>query len=194
MAQPDEEDDIVFYTMTGTWTAEQAAALARLEARSSNLYCEYWRPSTKALRPPGSPHRAYYVYSIAGSLGLFRGTHFGAVTLRDGAGNLRHCSMTVPRYARFPFMKADDVQIGATWTDDAWQGQGLATRSLLEAAKRFSNGRRVLWYLCETGNLASQKVAERAGFHRVGVGRRKCRLGLRLLGYYAINNSEGLGG
>jgi RimJ/RimL family protein N-acetyltransferase len=67
------------------------------------------------------------------------------------------------------------VEIGYWLFRDA-RGRGVATRAVLAAADwAFSNGVYRLEAVVRTGNTASERVLERAGFAREGVMRRYLR-------------------
>lgn len=113
---------------------------------------------------------------------------------RDYAIILVHCGDTVvhrsylfPGYFRFPFMGRDDLQVGATWTDEAWRGRGLASAALRYAVQSHGRPGRTFWYLTSSENAASVRVVERCGFACRSGGRRTSRLGLRLLGAYVLD-------
>jgi len=189
-AEPSQEP-VLFYRFNSTWDSSGSEALSQIEQRSPNHTVERWSPLLTEPRPSGSKDMVYLIYSAINALALFPNQHYGAIVIRDANGTLCHTSMVVPPSPRFPFMGQDDVQIGATWTSPVMRGSGLATRALLEAARLYANGRRSLWYLCEATNLASQKVAENAGFACIGRGRKKPRLGLRALGFYSVTAPTG---
>lgn len=184
-AEPSHEP-ILFYRLASVWNSGGSEALSRIAKRSPEHKVEHWSPSLTEPRPSGSKDAVYLAYSAINALALFPNRHYGAIAIRDANGTLCHTSMVVPPSPRFPFMGKDDVQIGATWTNPVARGHGLATRALLEAARLYADGQRSLWYLCAATNLASQKVAKNAGFACIGRGRKVPRLGLRVLGFYAV--------
>lgn len=81
-------------------------------------------------------------------------------------------------------MDPADLQVGDTLTDPTCRGQGLATVALERITRELARPGRRIWYVVETGNVASIRVAEKAGFARVATGYRTKRFGLRLLGSY----------
>lgn len=148
--------------------------------------CEFtlWRPKLTEPIPPGmTGAAAALVWSAFHALRIFRNRDYGVVLVHCG-NTLVHRSYLFPGYFRFPFMSRDDLQVGATWTDETWRGLGIASAALEFAVR--SNGRlgRTFWYLTYAENAASVKVVERCGFVRRSGGRRTSRLGLRLLGAY----------
>lgn len=121
------------------------------------------------------------------ALGLFANRDYAMVMLAANGGAIAHSSMVMPGFARFPFMAAQDLQIGATETGVAYRGQGLAVRAIDEIVERFGRDRGY-WYLTEDANEASVAVIRKAGFRFAGSGDKCPRFGLRALGFYAITN------
>ena len=97
-----------------------------------------------------------------------------------------HRSGIFPGYFRFPFMAADDLQIGDTWTQPEYRGQGLATFAIQKIAEAFRKPGRTFWYVVEQENRASIRAVEKAGFEMLGEGNRTKRFGIRALGAYII--------
>jgi GNAT superfamily N-acetyltransferase len=179
-------EPVLFYRRKTQWDAASAAVLLPIEQQSPGYRVHMWAPSLAELRPRGSKDKVYFAYSALNALALFPNPHYGAIVIRDPEHAISHTSMVVPPNPRFPFMSRDDLQIGATWTSVGSRGRGLATRALLEAARQYADGQRSLWYLCETTNVASQKVAEKAGFTCIGKGRKVPRFGLAVFGFYSL--------
>jgi len=107
---------------------------------------------------------------------------------------LVHHSYVIPKYYRFPFMSESDVQIGNIWTHPNFRGKGLALFAVNHICKnKFNlNSKRnkqiqKIWYLVNKNNLSSIKVAEKAGFKKVGYGSKKGLFGLNLFVKYIIN-------
>jgi RimJ/RimL family protein N-acetyltransferase len=87
-------------------------------------------------------------------------------------------------------MQPGDIQIGDTWTDESARGHGLAGVAIRWALTAAAEGGQA-WYVAEERNSASIRVVEKEGFELVGRGARRPRLGVRLLGYYAITDAPG---
>lgn len=143
-----------------------------------------WRPATDGVARGGwrSPRNVLW-YGFT-RLGLFASRDFAELTLWQGGAPVGRLILT-PRWHRFPFMAADDLQIGDVWTSPAARGRGLARMLILEARRLAATGQaRRLWYVVDEANAASVALIERSGFRCVGTGRRTAPLGLRLLGQY----------
>jgi len=119
-------------------------------------------------------------------LNVFSNRDYGAIVILDDDGTVVHRSMLFPRYFRFPFMSAGDLQIGSTWTAPSHRGRGLATVAMEEAVRIESRPSRRFWYVIDRDNVASARVAEKAGFTLAGNGVRTRKLGARLLGAYEL--------
>lgn len=149
-----------------------------------------WRPGDTAPGPDSFTGRAHLAYLAFHRLGVFANRDYSALCLEDETGRPLHVSYIFPRFFRFPFMAADDLQIGATYTDPDARGRGLAQRGLIEAVRRLACPGRAFWYLTETANAASCTVAEKAGFDLAGHGVRVPRLGIDALSAYRLTRSD----
>lgn len=159
------------------------------------LACEYsarlWTPEQGGVAPLGLPLAPFGIWTAMHHLRLFANSDYGVlVVYRDG--RLVHRSGLFPRYARFPFMRREDLQVGDVWTDPEHRNRGLASFALRRLVdQKVRNGRRI-WYVVEAENAASIRTVERCGFVLVGTGTRTKRLGLALLGHFVMESSRGL--
>ena len=124
---------------------------------------------TLAARRGGGQETALCLRTLLHMSGIFPSCDSGAVIMYSGT-RLVHYSAFTPRYFRFPFLTARDVQVGDTWTEPSYRGRGLAKRSLRQLVILLSEPGRSIWYVVEDTNRASVKVAEDCGFHLAGVG------------------------
>jgi RimJ/RimL family protein N-acetyltransferase len=83
-------------------------------------------------------------------------------------------------------MHRGDIQVGDIWTADAYRGRGLAAFVLREIISEIPG--RPVWFLCESSNEASARLAKSAGMSLYGVGERKPRFGISLLGQFQIDS------
>lgn len=147
-----------------------------------------WRPGQPQGPAGFSMGRAAAVYDAFHKLRIFRNRDYGALCIHTLDGKLLHISSIFPPFFRFPFMKPDDLQVGATYTDPAARGCKLAQLALIETATRLMKPGRAIWYLTETANLASVRAVEAAGFSYVGEGAKMPRLGIGAIGAYQLTN------
>ncbi len=147
---------------------------------------ELWLPSLSRLLPPGAPRHTYAVWWLFDRVRIFRNADYAVVLARKGT-ELVHRLGVFPGYFRFPFMAADDLQIGDVWTSPSHRGRGLAAYGLQFAMEGCRGGRdRVFWYLSHDANVPSLRAATRAGFEHFGTAVRTRRLGVRSLGAYEL--------
>jgi len=105
-------------------------------------------------------------------------------------GELVHRLTVFPKWLRYPFMAANDLQIGNVWTDDRHRGRGLATAVIQKVIASLATSGRSFWYVTARDNLASRGAAEHAGFEKFGSGERCNRYGSRLLGAFELKKLE----
>lgn len=149
---------------------------------------EFWRPSPASAAPSGLPaaeRNRFRLRWLLHHMRVFPNRDYAVLVVRRGE-ELVHYSGITGRYWRFPFMAADDLQIGDTWTHPDHRGKGVAgfaVHSVLAAMGR--PGRRI-WYVVEEINAPSIRAAEGAGMtlYARGVWRRP--LNIKLIGSYAI--------
>lgn len=170
----------VYYART---TAGSKPRLSRL-ADGDEL--EIWRPSLTAVCPSGMQRPATVVWWLMHHGRAFANRDYAVVTVRN-EGRVVHHTCVFPRYFRFPFMAAEDLQLGDIWTDPTCRGRGLAGEAIAAALAEFGPVGRRFWYLTERSNHASRHVAEKTGFDLLGEGERQSRFGLRLFGQFVLD-------
>lgn len=148
---------------------------------------EIWRPALFCSKPRDLPAFPFTVWWLFHLLHIFTNREYGIVLIRRH-GRIVHRSVITPRYFRFPFMRAGDIQVGDTWTDPEMRGLGLATSALEQILVACTDRRHTCWYVVESSNTPSIRVVEKAGFSLVGKGVRTRRLGLGILGQFRIDN------
>jgi RimJ/RimL family protein N-acetyltransferase len=183
------EDDL---TLPGVYLfyahgENQAKDAAELEPSYS---WSIWRPSLMQLWPAGKPSfriRLRFLFRCAlNYLHFFATPEYGALCVFSER-KLVHYSGFTPRYWRFPFLADDDLQVGDTWTAPSHRNHGLARFALLQILRlRMKLGRR-FWYVVESTNLPSIRVAESAGFTMVAKGSWIRPFGTKLLSSYVMD-------
>jgi RimJ/RimL family protein N-acetyltransferase len=144
-----------------------------------------WRPSVRAVHPPGPRAAHFAIWWLAHYGHLFRNRDYGVFVILH-AGEVVHRSVVFPPYFTFPFMAPGDVQIGGTWTAEAHRGRKLAAVAIQRIAALNARPGRTIWYVTAAENTASLKTAESAGLERVGMAVRHAVPGIRMLGRYEI--------
>jgi RimJ/RimL family protein N-acetyltransferase len=147
-----------------------------------------WSPGRDGAPPPGSRRFSNWVWWAFERLAVFSRPGFLELTIwREG--RLAHRLIVTPRWARFPFMGAADLQVGDVWTRPELGGRGLATLALATVQALTDPDDR-LWYVVEADNPASIRLAEAAGYRLVGAGRRTRPLGLAAFGRFVLDRPE----
>jgi RimJ/RimL family protein N-acetyltransferase len=142
-----------------------------------------WIPREEP-RPPLVLRRAAVWFQDR--LGLFADGRFAELSLWRGE-ELVHRLVVTPRWYRFPFMEAGDLQLGALWTSPRHRRQGLAFAAIGEAHRRFGGPGQRFWYVADADNRASTALARLAGYELVGTGRRSRPAGFPLLGQFRLD-------
>jgi RimJ/RimL family protein N-acetyltransferase len=153
---------------------EKAPQSLLSQRRDCGFQAEFWYPSIRRPWPRrvSRDQRPHFLFrTLLHVLARFPARNSGALTIYDGP-RLAHYSAFTPRYWRFPFLSATDLQIGDTWTDPFYRGKGLAKVALSRLIAELQRPGRCLWYVVEDINVASVKVAEDCGFGVGGLGTR----------------------
>jgi RimJ/RimL family protein N-acetyltransferase len=174
------ENHMLFYTIT-------APVDRTIRPLPAGYTCELWRPRVFRIKANGVPAFPFVLWWFVHMLHVFSNRDYGLFLIRRD-GKVVHRSVITPRYFRFPFMAAGDIQIGDTWTDPTERRKGFATISLESIIKTHSSRRRTCWYVVESDNQASIRVVEKAGFTLAGRGIRTRCFGLGILGRYVLTD------
>lgn len=178
--------DMLFFRLDAA-EPPQDRVLAGLRQRQQDHEVSFWQPRPGRPFPPGRLDPRVWSYSVMHAAGMFSSPHYGALILRSRDGAIDHSSLVMPRFARFPFMGVNDLQIGATFTRPEARGRGLALRAVHEIVDRFRAPDRAFWYLTDVTNRASIGVIEKAGFRLIGTGEKRPRMGLKFFGFYDMS-------
>ena len=174
-----QESPYLFYVLDNP---QQARDLGTPASEYQSLW---WQPQLTSVRPAGFALVPFAVWWLFHYVGLFFNREYTLAVLYRG-GECVHRSCIFPGSFRFPFMQSDDLQIGDVWTAPSERGRGLAATMLAAIGVRFAKPGRKLWYLVHEENLASIRIAEKAGFSLHARGQRAPRWGINALGYYKI--------
>ncbi len=145
-----------------------------------------WCPARQGFPPTGSRRALNLAWWLMARAGLFARHDFTEFALWH-EGRIVHRLIVTPRWYRFPFMAAADLQIGGLWTAPDLRRQGFASAMVAEACRRFGASR--LWFVVEADNRASIRLAEACGFVMQGRGRRTKPLGLRGVGRFLLERN-----
>jgi len=144
-----------------------------------------WKPSLSSIVPDRFSFTPFTVWWTFHHLHIFSSSDYGILIVHKGE-TLVHRSCVFPRYFRFPFMTAFDLQIGDIWTAPAHRGGGLATFAIEKIIELHQRPGREFWFVVEDNNKPSIRAAEKAGFKKFGEGIRTKRFGMKVFGAYVI--------
>jgi RimJ/RimL family protein N-acetyltransferase len=171
--------DYLFYQLITPGSHRAIGAPAGYDVR-------IWRPSLTSVPPSVLPAGTSWTWWAFHNGGVFANREFATVMVMHN-GTLAHRLGVFPGFFRFPFMRKDDLQFGDLWTHDAHRGRGLAGVAIDAALASAARAGRRFWYITDPSNVASIRVAEKAGFQLIGHGTREPRAGVHGLGFYRLN-------
>lgn len=137
-----------------------------------NMSFTLWKPKWNDFKPIYYPKK-YFIYWIFHYIGVFQNNKYRAFQVFHN-NQLVSSLLVVPSYYRWQFMKKSDVQLTYVVTMQNYRGQGLALINILETLKILYKLKiESIWYVTESDNLSSLKLAEKAGFVFEGYGLKK---------------------
>ena len=117
-----------------------------------------WKASFMKFRPEGIKFSwlwvLYYFWFLFDK-------NYEGLLLFDINKKLVHSLFLIPNYFRFPFMEKNSLQVSNVWTSKECRNTGVATAALKFIIKK-KNSKKI-WFLCREDNLASARIAEKAG-------------------------------
>lgn len=149
------------------------------------LVWQVWRPGGKLALQALAFDPLRWAVTMQHKLGLFEDERYTELGIWSAA-TLVHRLIVTPRWHRFPFMAAGDLQIGGLWTHPTWRRRGLARVAIERAHRLFAIPGQRFWYVTDSANAASLALARGAGYRLVGEGRRTKPVGIALLGWFEI--------
>lgn len=146
---------------------------------------QLWMPHWRSVSPHGFPALPFTLWWLMDRLRVFSNRDYAIYVVTCG-DQIVHRSCVFPRWFRFPFMRASDLQVGDTWTHPDHRGNGLASHALSAILHHCARPDRRFWYVVAKDNTPSLCVARKAGMQVAGEGCRQKRLGIGALGCYVI--------
>ncbi len=168
-----------FYCRRGQSGSEIAAGL------EPGMDFRVWAPA-QGIPPRGSrtfPNMVWWAFVRAG---LFARRDLIELSIWR-AGEMLHRLTVSPRWYRFPFMAAQDLQLGALWTRPDKRGQGLARAAIAEAHRLYAGRTPCFWYVADARNRASIRLIESCGYRLAGIGHRTRPFHIRLFGQFVLD-------
>lgn len=89
-----------------------------------------------------------------------------------------HYSHLLPKFFKFPFMKACDIEIGPSWTDKNFRGKGIFPSVIQYIIENFKKEGRDFYILIHSTNKASLNAIQKTGFELCGTGYKTNKLGI----------------
>lgn len=150
-----------------------------------------WKPGLKNLMPNGmrESRKRFTSRWIMHQLRLFSNRDYQVLVIRHAPNaDIVHYSGATGHYWRWPFMRAEDMQIGDTWTHPDHRGRGLARFALFQLLHKLAQPGRDIWYVVDEDNAPSIAVATAGGMTLVGRGIRTSPRVLRFLHAYELKH------
>ena len=172
------------------------SARSAIEVKPAPFDCpfefELWRPRLRQVTPPGEKGPRFIFWWLMHLSYWFGNRDYSALIVRH-LEVVVHRSMVFPPYFRFPFMSAEDLQIGDTATEIQYRGKGLASLAINQIIRLHEKKGRTFWYIVAENNVASIGAAEKAGLEVVGTAIRRGRFGIRAIGNFEFSPLETAG-
>jgi ribosomal protein S18 acetylase RimI-like enzyme len=142
---------------------------------SSRAEFQRWFPAIKDIIPP-EKSKKYAVYSLFHLLGIFKNKKYRSYY--SSVKNVLFCSfLVVPAYYRWSFMPKKSVQFTYVITHEEYRGKGIAWQGIYTAFIDLQNeGIDSFWYVTDSENLASQRLAEKMGFKLVSTAKKRVKM------------------
>lgn len=121
-----------------------------------------WKPGLFQYLPPNMDYK-YLIYWLFHSCKIFKNKCCSAYLLYN-EDELVSSFLVVPSYFKWPFMNRKDVQFTYVMTKKKYQGQGIAGKLINKAIADLSKTVSNFWYVTNSKNAASIKVAKKLDF------------------------------
>lgn len=133
----------------------------------AGYHIQKWNPAVFRLLPPNKGYK-YILYWIFHYAKIFKNRKYSAYFIYNNEDELVSSCLVVPSHFKWPFMNRDDVQFTYVMTRPEFKGQGMAGKLINKVIELIEPEVDNFWYVTDTGNTASIKVAEKMGFKLVG--------------------------
>ena len=133
-----------------------------------------WKPSILNMHHSRLPFK-YIIWWFYNFFKIFKNKKI-QIWLYYINNELAHFFCIVPKYYRWPFMKKNDVQVTYVITEKEYRGKKLAFNGIAKALNELQIDGDI-WYVTDSSNIASQKLAKKLGFELFSEGARKVSFG-----------------
>lgn len=130
----------------------------------------FWTPGLFRIKPKDKGVK-YIVYWIFHYLRVFKNRQYCYISVFNENEKIAS-AFAVPAYYKWPFMKKDDVQFTYVMTDKKYRGKGIAGKLLNEAICQLRDSVKDFWYVTNSNNIPSIRLAEKTGFSLYSEGKR----------------------
>lgn len=131
-----------------------------------------WSPNIKKISPIDKPFK-YIIYTVFSHLRIFRNKNYFHYYFENNGG-IASDFLTIPAYFRWPFMQRNSVQFTYVVTAEENKGKGLAWQGIYKAHHDLKmRGVENFWYVTDTDNTPSQRLAQKMGFDLVGTAQKQ---------------------
>ena len=135
-----------------------------------------WTPSFTRIIPP-KKNMKYINYWFFHYLKIFKNRNYSAVQVFN-SDILVSSLLVVPAHFKWPFMNKNDVQFTYVMTNKDYRGKGIAMQTIMRVINDLAPVTNSFWYVTDTNNFASIRVAEKLGFKLAGKGKKSKILGI----------------
>jgi RimJ/RimL family protein N-acetyltransferase len=151
-------------------------------------YFKTWLPRILDPLPPTLGPKSI-IWTVSHFCGVLGNRFFRIVFVCKG-NRIVHRSCVFPAHFRWSFMKVNDLQIGATWTDPAQRCKGLASATLAHITSTMAEPGRRFWYISREQNAASRHACEYVGFKLVAHLERHSILEIPLTSWLVVTKGQ----
>lgn len=134
---------------------------------------EHWKPGLfSGFRMKRFPFK-YNLFWFFHFLGIFSNSKYAAISIRNGQ-DIVAALLIVPTFYKWQFMKKHDVQLTYVVTHKEYRGKGMGKYLLSYANEMLRKAPKGdVWYVTDSSNIASQRLAASSGFILEGIGIKK---------------------
>ncbi len=108
---------------------------------------------------------------------LFTKGHYRIIYVKKD-NSIIHYTHILPKFFKFPFMNTNDLEIGPSWTDEAYRGKGIFPAVLAYVALCWKEEKRTFYAFTNIENHSSQKAILKADFYKWMSGYKTNKLGI----------------
>ena len=141
---------------------KESVKSGKVNNNTSQNTLEIWKPGLFSFLPPNKDYK-YLGYWFFHMFRIFKNRNYSAY-LNYHNGVLISSCLVVPSYYKWSFMGSEDVQFTYVMTNKKYRGQGVAGKLIRSAMADLNDIVDSFWYVTDTENPASMRVAEKLGF------------------------------